>query len=57
MTDIQGALAQLKAAQQSGNFTDQGAALAALDAATKEYAAAKPATSPPPSSGGNRPGG
>ncbi|MDT8915840.1 UPF0182 family protein [Amycolatopsis sp. PS_44_ISF1] len=57
VTDIQGALAQLKAAQQSGNFTDQGAALAALDAATKEYAAAKPATSPPPSSGGNRPGG
>jgi uncharacterized protein len=57
VADIQAALSQLKAAQQSGNFTDQGAALSALDAATKEYTAAKPATTPPASSGANQPGG
>lgn len=57
VADIQAALSQLKAAQQSGNFTDQGAALSALDAATKEYTAAKPTTTPPASSGANQPGG
>jgi uncharacterized membrane protein (UPF0182 family) len=58
VTDIQSALAKLRAAQQSGNFTDQGAALAALDAAAKEYEAAKtaaPGTSTPPPS--SQPGG
>jgi hypothetical protein len=57
VTDIQAALSQLKAAQQSGNFTDQGAALAALDAATKEYTAAKPTGAPPSSTGAGQPGG
>jgi uncharacterized membrane protein (UPF0182 family) len=57
VADIQAALSQLKAAQQSGNFTDQGAALSALDAATKEYTAAKPTTAPPAGSGTNQPGG
>ncbi|GAA3545060.1 UPF0182 family protein [Amycolatopsis ultiminotia] len=61
VTDLQSALAKLKAAQQAGNFTDQGAALAALDAAAKEYDAAKASTAPasgaptsgaPPQSGG-----
>ncbi|WP_233573719.1 UPF0182 family protein [Amycolatopsis panacis] len=56
VADIQSALAKLKAAQQSGNFTDQGAALTALDAATKEYEAAKPSPAPtsaaPPQPGG-----
>jgi hypothetical protein len=41
VTDIQSALAKLKTAQQSGNFTDQGAALAALDDAARRYEAAK----------------
>jgi hypothetical protein len=57
VADIQAALSQLKAAQQSGNFTDQGAALAALDAATKEYTAAKPTGAPPSSTGAGQPGG
>ena len=51
--DIQAAIDKYKAALQSGNFTDQGAALQALDAATKAYVAAKaapPATTPPPAS-------
>ncbi|QRP51169.1 UPF0182 family protein [Amycolatopsis sp. FDAARGOS 1241] len=57
VTDIQSALAKLKAAQQSGNFADQGAALAALDAAAKEYESAK--ASPPPAGSGTpqQPGG
>ncbi|PFG47168.1 hypothetical protein ATK36_2197 [Amycolatopsis sulphurea] len=56
VADIQSALAKLKAAQQSGNFTDQGAALTALDAATKEYEAAKP-SSAPASAAPQQPGG
>ncbi|HEV7976877.1 UPF0182 family protein [Amycolatopsis sp.] len=51
--DIQAAIDKYKAALQSGNFADQGAALQALDAATKAYVAAKaapPATTPPPAS-------
>ena len=50
VADIQAALTRLKSAQQSGNFTDQGAALAALDAAAKAYETAKtaaPGTSTP----------
>jgi uncharacterized membrane protein (UPF0182 family) len=49
---IQSALAQLQAAQQSGNFAGQGQALAALDAAVKQFQAANgqsgaaPATAP-----------
>ncbi|GAA1985329.1 UPF0182 family protein [Amycolatopsis minnesotensis] len=39
--DIAAALGRLKTAQQSGNFTDQGAALQALDEAAKAYDAAK----------------
>ncbi|WP_020662281.1 UPF0182 family protein [Amycolatopsis benzoatilytica] len=54
--DIQAALARLKAAQQSGNFADQGSALQALSQAITEYEAAKPST--PPSSGApSQPGG
>jgi uncharacterized membrane protein (UPF0182 family) len=60
--DIQAAIDRYKAALQSGNFADQGAALQALDAAAKAYSAAKSApvttppasTTPPPSS---KPGG
>ncbi len=50
VADIQAALTRLKNAQSSGNFTEQGAALAALDAATKAYEAAKTSTpaAPPP---------
>ncbi|MEC3978965.1 UPF0182 family protein [Amycolatopsis sp. H20-H5] len=56
--DIQSALAKLKAAQSSGNFTDQGAALAALDAASKAYEAAKPAvTTTPAAPPATQPGG
>jgi uncharacterized membrane protein (UPF0182 family) len=46
--DIESAIVKLQAAQKSGNFADQGAALAALDAAAKAYQAAKaqPATTP-----------
>jgi uncharacterized membrane protein (UPF0182 family) len=52
---IQKALADLKAAQQSGDFEAQGKALAALDAAVKEFNAASangatPSTSPRPTS-------
>ncbi|MBN9744812.1 membrane protein [Amycolatopsis sp. A1MSW2902] len=57
VADIQAALAKLKAAQQSGNFADQGAALAALDAATKEYNSAKPTTPPPSNGPTSQPGG
>ncbi|HVW40841.1 MAG TPA: UPF0182 family protein [Amycolatopsis sp.] len=58
VADIQAALTQLRTAQQNGDFQAQGQALAALDAATKEYdAAAKSAaptatTSAPPPPGG-----
>ncbi|WP_186382531.1 UPF0182 family protein [Amycolatopsis rhizosphaerae] len=41
VADIQTALSQLKQAQQSGDFAAQGQALAALDAATRAYEAAK----------------
>lgn len=57
VTDIQSALAKLKAAQQSGNFADQGTALAALDDAAKRYEAAKPATPPSGSGAPQQPGG
>jgi uncharacterized membrane protein (UPF0182 family) len=56
-TDIQAAIDKYKAALQSGNFADQGAALQALDAATKAYAAAKAAGAPaPPASTTESPG-
>ncbi|NMH97111.1 UPF0182 family protein [Pseudonocardia acidicola] len=45
--DIQSALAQLKQAQQSGDFAAQGQALAALDAAVKKFQAAQAAASTP----------
>ncbi|MFC4084654.1 UPF0182 family protein [Amycolatopsis samaneae] len=53
VTDIQAALGKLRAAQQSGNFADQGSALAALEAAAKAYESAKgaPPAAPPSSSG------
>jgi uncharacterized protein len=38
---IEAAIAHLKSAQQSGNFTEQGKALDELDAATKRYDAAQ----------------
>ena len=44
VADIQAALTRLKNAQTSGNFTEQGAALAALDAATKAFESAKTST-------------
>ncbi|WP_328444589.1 UPF0182 family protein [Amycolatopsis sp. NBC_00438] len=46
--DIEAAIVKLQAAQKSGNFADQGAALAALDTAAKAYQSAKaqPATTP-----------
>jgi uncharacterized membrane protein (UPF0182 family) len=47
--DISAAIDKYRAAQQSGNFVDQGAALQALDSAAKAYAAAK-AAGPPPTS-------
>ncbi|HEV2781395.1 MAG TPA: UPF0182 family protein [Actinophytocola sp.] len=51
---ITAAITKLKAAQQSGNFEEQGRALAELDAAAKRYDAAKAklgtSTSSPPSS-------
>ena len=47
--DIGTALNQLKAAQSSGDFAAQGAALAALEKAAAEYEAAKSA---PPTTGG-----
>ena len=46
--DIQKALADLKAAQQAGDFAKQGAALAALDAAVSKFQAAQAA---PPAAG------
>ncbi|MBB2938773.1 hypothetical protein FHX82_005851 [Amycolatopsis bartoniae] len=49
VADIQAAISQLRAAQQSGNFAAQGEALAALDAAAKEYDAAQ-ASAPPTTS-------
>ena len=56
VADIQAALAQLKTAQQNGDFQAQGQALAALDAATKEYdaaaAGAAPTTTTSPAPGG-----
>jgi uncharacterized membrane protein (UPF0182 family) len=60
--DIESAIVKLQAAQKSGNFADQGAALAALDAAAKAYQAAKaqPATTPsatPSTTPTSQPGG
>jgi uncharacterized membrane protein (UPF0182 family) len=57
VTDIQAALSQLRQAQQNGDFTAQGQALAALDAATRAYEAAQGSaatttTSAPPQPGG-----
>ncbi len=46
---IQKALADLKAAQQTGNFQAQGQALADLDAAIKEFNEAKGGSGTPPS--------
>jgi uncharacterized protein len=43
-TAIQNAFTQLKSAQQSGDFKAQGDALAALDAAVKQFQAAQGAT-------------
>ena len=57
VADIQAALVKLKAAQQSGNFTDYGNALAALDAATKAYESAKTSTPAPPTTSTTQPGG
>ncbi|HVV14441.1 UPF0182 family protein [Amycolatopsis sp.] len=57
VADIQAALSQLRAAQQSGDFTAQGQALAALDTASREFEAAQSApaatttTSAPPPGG------
>jgi uncharacterized membrane protein (UPF0182 family) len=45
--EISNALAQLKAAQSSGDFAAQGQALAALDAAVKKFQAAQGATPAP----------
>jgi uncharacterized membrane protein (UPF0182 family) len=53
---IQTALAQLKSAQQSGDFAAQGTALSALDAAVKQFqtanAAPAPTTAPAPATPG-----
>ncbi|MFC5992834.1 UPF0182 family protein [Pseudonocardia hispaniensis] len=46
--EIQTAINQLKAAQQSGDFPAQGQALAALDAAVKKFQAAEAAQPPSP---------
>jgi uncharacterized membrane protein (UPF0182 family) len=59
--DIEAALVHLRNAQQSGDFTEQGKALAELDAASKRFDAAKakqstsssPTTSPTPTPPGN----
>ncbi|MFD6073923.1 membrane protein, partial [Amycolatopsis lurida] len=56
--DMHDAWVKFRAAQQSGNYADQGAALAALEAASKAYESAKaapPASGAPPTSG--QPGG
>jgi uncharacterized membrane protein (UPF0182 family) len=56
VTDLANALTRLKAAQASGNFKEQGIALADLDAATKRFDAALRATgggaAPAPGNGG-----
>ena len=41
VTDVNGALTRLRAAQQSGDFAAQGAALADLDKAVKRFQAAQ----------------
>ena len=48
MTGINGALRELRAAQQSGDFTAQGKALADLDKAIKDFQGANtgPAAEP-----------
>ncbi|MCE3550740.1 UPF0182 family protein [Pseudonocardia sp. RS11V-5] len=55
--EISSALAQLKAAQQSGDFTAQGQALSALDAAVKKFQAAQSAAPAPPANPAPSPGG
>jgi len=58
VADIQAALSQLRTAQQNGDFTAQGQALAALDAATRAYEAAQSnTTSPTTTSAPPQPGG
>jgi uncharacterized membrane protein (UPF0182 family) len=56
VVDIQAAITQIHAAQQSGNLGDLGKAIEALDAATKKFdqakAAAPPNSAAPPSSSG-----
>jgi hypothetical protein len=47
VTDINGALSRLKAAQQSGDFAAQGAALADLDKAVKRFNSAGGAPAAP----------
>jgi hypothetical protein len=47
VTDINGALSRLKAAQQSGDFAAQGAALADLDKAVKRFNSAEGAPAAP----------
>jgi uncharacterized membrane protein (UPF0182 family) len=46
--DISAALAQLKAAQQGGDFAAQGQALAALDSAVQRFQQAQSAPAPAP---------
>jgi len=48
VTDINGALSRLKAAQQSGDFAAQGTALSDLDKAVKRYTSAEGAPAPSP---------
>ncbi|MGH3613664.1 MAG: UPF0182 family protein, partial [Pseudonocardia sp.] len=50
--EIQAALGQLRSAQQSGNFTAQGQALAALDAAAQRFQAANGQAAPAPATPG-----
>lgn len=52
VADIQTALGRLQAAQKSGDFTEQGAALAALDEAAARYQKLSGQTSTPPTQNG-----
>lgn len=56
-TDIQSAIAQLKAAQQSGDFAAQGQALAALDRAVQAFQTANGQTDGAPAGAPASPGG
>ncbi|GAA4689666.1 UPF0182 family protein [Pseudonocardia yuanmonensis] len=55
--EISSALAQLRAAQQSGDFAAQGDALSALDAAVKKFQAAQSAAPAAPATPAPSPGG